>query len=207
MPHAGTPSSRSDCSKPLPAWPWMLLGMGHLHLLLKTFWCFTNLKVKNFFIISNVNLPSFSLKPLLLSYHYMLSSKVTLQFSCSPLQVLKGAPRSLWSFSSEWKTQTLSRTSLLRRGAPFTSPSLWIFLWTLSNRSMFIHTVQLIVLSEFLRMCLKEVFLDINQPSRTSTIMLPWPCFWWLFIHLQVELHALQQATDIEHGTPSPWCK
>jgi len=32
--------------------------------------CFTILMVKNFFLISNLNLPSFSLEPFPLSYHY-----------------------------------------------------------------------------------------------------------------------------------------
>jgi len=33
--------------------------------------CLTTLTVKHFFLISNLNLHSFSLKPLPLSYHYM----------------------------------------------------------------------------------------------------------------------------------------
>jgi len=34
------------------------------------FLCLTTLRVKNFFLISNLKLPSFSLKPLPLSCHY-----------------------------------------------------------------------------------------------------------------------------------------
>jgi len=47
--------------------------------------------VKNFFLISNLNLPSFSLQPfpLVLSLHTLVN-KVPLRPSCRPLQVLEG---------------------------------------------------------------------------------------------------------------------
>ncbi|KAK4819077.1 hypothetical protein QYF61_025310 [Mycteria americana] len=46
--------------------------------------CLTTLTVKNFFLVSNLNLPSFSLKPSPLVYHYMPF------FPAGPLQVLEG---------------------------------------------------------------------------------------------------------------------
>jgi len=53
----------------------------------------TTLRVKNFFLISHLNLPSFSLKPLspVLSLHGLV--KVPLQLSCRPLQVLEGCSK------------------------------------------------------------------------------------------------------------------
>ena len=42
----------------------MSLGMGHLPPLWLTCSCFTALIAKNFFLISSLNLPSFTLKPL-----------------------------------------------------------------------------------------------------------------------------------------------
>jgi len=52
--------------------------------------CLITLRVKNFVLVSNLNLPSFSLKHYLLSYHSMPLQKVLRQLSCRPLQVLKG---------------------------------------------------------------------------------------------------------------------
>jgi len=55
--------------------------------------CLTTLRVKNFFLVSNLNLPSFSLKPLplVLSLHALV--KGPLQLSCRPLQVLAGCSK------------------------------------------------------------------------------------------------------------------
>jgi len=50
----------------------------------------TTLNVKNFILISNLNVLSFSLKPSPLSYHSRLLSKVPLQLSRRSLQVLEG---------------------------------------------------------------------------------------------------------------------
>jgi len=57
------------------------------------FQCLTTLRVKNLFPISNLNLPSFSLKPLplVLSLHVLV--KVPLQLSCRALQVLEGCDK------------------------------------------------------------------------------------------------------------------
>jgi len=55
------------------------------------FQCFTTLTVKNFFFVSNLNLPSFSLKPLplVLSLHALV--KCPPPALAGPLQVLEGS--------------------------------------------------------------------------------------------------------------------
>jgi len=86
LPWAGTPSTRPGCY-PVPS-----------NLALNTaregaataslgslFQCFTTLTVKNFFLISNLNLPSFSLQPFPLVCHYAPFWKVPLHPSCRPL--------------------------------------------------------------------------------------------------------------------------
>jgi len=51
--------------------------------------CFTNLMVKNFFLISHLNLPSFSLKPfpLVLSLHTPVKSGTPCHRTCSQVKV------------------------------------------------------------------------------------------------------------------------
>jgi len=79
------------------------------------FQCFTTLMVKNFFLISNLNLPSFSLEPfpLVLSLHALVKSPSP--SFLSPFQVLAAAlrsPRSLL-FSRLNSPNSLSLSSLL----------------------------------------------------------------------------------------------
>jgi len=52
--------------------------------------CFTTFMVKNFFLISNLNLPSFSLEPFPLVLSLYTLRKAPLHPSCRPLQALKG---------------------------------------------------------------------------------------------------------------------
>ena len=56
------------CPGPHPTWPWAAPGMGHPQLLRQLCQGLTALWMKNFPPVSNLNLPSFSLKPFLLSY-------------------------------------------------------------------------------------------------------------------------------------------
>ena len=61
----GTSSTRPVCSKPHPAWPGNASREGAATASLgNLFQCLTTLMVKNFFLIFDLNLPSFSLKPL-----------------------------------------------------------------------------------------------------------------------------------------------
>ena len=92
LPLAGTSSTRPGCSELHPTLNTSREGaatasLGNLCQ------CFTTLTVKNFFLISNLNLPSFSLKlfPLVLSLHTLW--KVPLHPSCRPLQVLEGCSK------------------------------------------------------------------------------------------------------------------
>ncbi|KAK4828311.1 hypothetical protein QYF61_025323 [Mycteria americana] len=93
----GTPSTRPGCSKPHPTWPQTLPGMGHTQLLWATCSSVSPPSlVKNFFLISNLNLPSFSLKPLslILSLHFLIKSP-------SPAFLYwKASRRSPWSLLS-----------------------------------------------------------------------------------------------------------
>ena len=79
-------SARPGCSKPHPTWPWTLPGRGHPQLS-----CLTTLIVKNFFVVSNLNLPSLSLKSLFLVLSQQALLKTSLSsFSIGPIQVLEG---------------------------------------------------------------------------------------------------------------------
>jgi len=79
LPWAGTPATRPGCSKPHPTWPQTSLtsregeSATSLGILVQ---CLTTLTVKNFFLISDLNLPSFSFKllPLVLSLHTLVKS-------------------------------------------------------------------------------------------------------------------------------------
>ena len=116
LPWAGTPSTRPSCSKPHPAWPWTLLGTGHLQLLWAT--CSSvsppPFILKNFFLISGLNLPSFSLKPLplVLSLHALVKSSSP-AFLQAPSRYRKAAVRSPQSllFCRLNSPNSLSRSS------------------------------------------------------------------------------------------------
>lgn len=98
---------QTSCWNPPSVWPWTL-GMGHPHL----FWATCSslqspfiLTVKNFCLISNINLLSFMLKPLLLvlSLHAVL-----FLLSCSPLGT-EGCSKVSGAFSSPvWAIPALS---------------------------------------------------------------------------------------------------
>ena len=65
LPWAGTLSPRPRCSKPCPTWPWTLPGRVQPQLLWATCASASPPSVKNFFfLISNLDLPFFSWKPL-----------------------------------------------------------------------------------------------------------------------------------------------
>jgi len=83
--------------------------------------CFTTLMVKNFFPISNLNLPSFSLEPFALSYHCTPLCKAPLHPSCRPLQALAAALRSPQSllFSRLNSPNSLSLSSEERCSSPW----------------------------------------------------------------------------------------
>jgi len=64
---AGTSPPGSGCWEPRPAWPGMFRGMGHWPPLGNLGQGFTTLIVKTFVLMSSLNLPCLSLKPLLLA--------------------------------------------------------------------------------------------------------------------------------------------
>ena len=76
LPWAGTPPTRPGCSKPHPGWPWTFTEMGHSVSLGSLFQCLSTLKLKNFFLMSNLNLLSSILKPLPLAFslHSLIKS-------------------------------------------------------------------------------------------------------------------------------------
>ena len=126
-PWAGTPSTSPGCSE--------LIQPGLEHCQGGDSHSFSgqpapgpyHLMVKNFFLISNLNLPSFSLKPLplVLSLVDRTSSPVPCRKSQSsslvgPFRYWKAAIRSLWSL-------LFSRLN---------NPNSLSFLWPRSNRSM-----------------------------------------------------------------------
>ena len=97
--------------------------------------CFTTLKVKNLFLISNLNLPSFSLKtlPLVLSLHALVKSPSP-SFLEAPLMYWKAAIRS---------SQSLLQAEQPQLSQPFLTGEVFHpsdhccgLLWTCSNRSM-----------------------------------------------------------------------
>jgi len=94
---------------------------------------FTTRIVKNFFLLSNLNLPSFTLKPLPLVLSLQVPLKSLSPFflwvSLSTERLRKGVPR---VFSSPgWKISTLS-AFLHRTGIP----SLLLFLWPSSGPAL-----------------------------------------------------------------------
>ena len=76
-PWAGTASTSPGCSQSRPTWPWALPGRGKPQLLWAT-WARVSPPSwgKNFFLIANRNLPSFSSEPLplVLSLHPLVKS-------------------------------------------------------------------------------------------------------------------------------------
>ena len=60
---AGSPVTRPGCPEPYPDWPWMPPGMGHPQPPWATCSSVITLCVKNFLLISNLNLSYLSLKP------------------------------------------------------------------------------------------------------------------------------------------------
>lgn len=94
--------------------------------LLPMFQCFNTLIVNNFFLVSSLNLPSFSYRrlPLVLLLRGLLRS-LTPPFLQAPFRYWKATIQSLWSLLfSIWPPPSLS-ACLCRRGAP----SLWSSLW------------------------------------------------------------------------------
>lgn len=108
--------TRSRCSGLHPAWPWTFLGMRHPPLL--WFRDLTTLTGKYFFLVSNLNLHSFSLKPciLVLSLHALVNSASS-ALLLTPFRYWKV----LWSLSeafpsSDWTASSLS--ACLHRSPP-----------------------------------------------------------------------------------------
>jgi len=96
----------------------------------------TTLTGKNFFLISNLSLPSFSLKPspLVLSLQ-ALCKKVPLQLSCRLLQVLEGCSKvSLQPSLPQVEQPQLPQPVLTAEGFQ-PSHHCWDILWSLSNSS------------------------------------------------------------------------
>jgi len=91
LPWAGTPSTRPGCSEHCPTWPESFQGWGLHYLSGQSVPVYHHPHGKKFLLISSLNLPSLSLKPLLL----VLSQQVLLKkiFPVFPIgfrQVLKG---------------------------------------------------------------------------------------------------------------------
>ena len=123
------PPTSSGCPGPHPAQPWAPPGMGHPQLYGQLCQGLTALWVKNFFLIHSLNLPSISLKPLILALQYTPWHRVPLRLSCRPSL---GIRRLQWGLpgtfsTSRWTTPTLS-AFLCRRG----TPTFWSSSWTLS---------------------------------------------------------------------------
>lgn len=76
LPWTGTPSHRPHYTGPYPAWPCTFPEMEHPQLLWTTCSSASLPSVKYFFLIPNVNLPSFRSKPfpLVLSLHALVES-------------------------------------------------------------------------------------------------------------------------------------
>ncbi|KAK4832076.1 hypothetical protein QYF61_020632 [Mycteria americana] len=140
------------------------------------FQCFTTLIVKNFFLISSLNLPSFSLKPLPL----VLSQQVLLK---TPFKYCKAAMRSPQSllFSRLNNPSSLSLSSQER-----CSISLIIFvalLWTCSNRSMSFLCRGLQSWTQYWRWGLTRVGCRdrITSLDLLATLLLMQPRIWLAF--------------------------
>ena len=101
------------------------------------FHCLTTLIVKNFFLLSKLNLPSFTFKslPLVLSLPALVKKSIS-SFLASPLQVLKAAIRSAQNllFSKLNNPSSLSLSSQERCSIPLLT--FVALLWTHFNSSM-----------------------------------------------------------------------
>ena len=93
------------------------------HLSGQLFQCLATLSVKNFFLMSNLNLPSLSLKPFPIVLSQQTPLKSLFPSFLQPLQILKTTLRSHGAFPS---------LSLSSQGGV---PSLGSFLWPSSGRS------------------------------------------------------------------------
>ena len=93
LPWARLPPTSSGCPGLYPTWPWTPPGMGHHSFSGQLRQGLTTLQVKNFFLTSNLNFSSFSLKPLTLVLS--LSDCVTNRF-----------PSCLWAPFKYWMTTT-----------------------------------------------------------------------------------------------------
>lgn len=101
--------------------------LGHAQLLWDLFQCLTTLTIKNLFLVSNLKLPSFSLKPFPLD---LSVQKALLHLSLLP----SSGSKSFWSLLFSRLKNSRSLCLSLKEGWP-----LIIFvasLWTCSNRSL-----------------------------------------------------------------------
>ena len=107
---AGLPPTSSGCPGPHPTWPWALPGMmGHHSFSGQLCQRLTAIWGKNFHLTSNLNLPSFSLKPSPSFHHYLSvynvvfppAYKLSLSFGCFFLGPLTGV--SLFVYKGGWK--------------------------------------------------------------------------------------------------------
>ena len=91
IPWTELPTTRWSCPAPHPTWNWMPPEMGHDSFSGQPVLSLTTIRMKNFFLASNLNLPSFSLKSFLrvlsLLDHVKMLSPLLL---ASSLQVLEG---------------------------------------------------------------------------------------------------------------------
>lgn len=90
---AGLPTSRWDCTGSHPAWLCTPPVMGHSQLLWWTCSKLSTLWVKNFFLTSNLNHPSFSLSP----FCHVLSLSTSIRRWSPRVKVLFGSVFSLKS--------------------------------------------------------------------------------------------------------------
>ena len=95
------------------------------------FQCLITLIIKNFFLISNLNLPSRSWKPLPLVLSLQALVKSLSVFLISPLYITTGHNKFSLESSPGWETPTLSAFLHTRVG-----PSLWSFLWPSSGPTL-----------------------------------------------------------------------
>jgi len=104
-------TARSGCPGPGTALPWKSPGMVHQPISLDNqFQCLTTLTVKDFFLISNLNLPSLCLKPFPLFYHNRPCLRICPFCSCSsPSYTERPLQGHLWAYSEmQLKFHTMS---------------------------------------------------------------------------------------------------
>ena len=135
LPGAGTPSTSPGCSKIRPTWPWARGGGAATASLGNLGQGLTTLRVKNFFLISNLNLSCCSLKPLLLvlSLHALVKS---------PSPPLSQAPSGTGSCSTVSPEPSLLQAEQPQLPQPVLiaegfqpSDHCWGLLWPCSNSS------------------------------------------------------------------------